>query len=84
MPTGTNVNADAESRHACLKWPVVAQLVPIEPHGLLVLLMPGKTTQNLMAGSQSRRAIFRDGCQVAAERTRDFALLRVHGDGHEA
>lgn len=83
LSTGPNIDTDAECWHAWnIYWPLVAQPLPIHPHGLLLLLVDREATQHLLAGGQSRRPLFWDGSGLAAEGAGDFRVLGVHGGGH--
>lgn len=75
LPTGPNIDADAERWQAWhVYWPLVAQPLPVQPYGLHLLLVGGQATQHLLARGQSWRPPFWDGSGVAAEGAGDFTV----------
>lgn len=93
---GPNVNADAEGR-GTITCPCtgvvleafVAQLLPLQPHWLLLLLVAGQLAEDLAAGCQGRGSLLRQRGGVTAEGAREasagaVSVLVSHRDCHEA
>lgn len=93
---GPNVNADAEGRGtvggarvSVLPGAFVAQLLPVQPHRLLLLLVGGQLAEDLVAGGQGRGSLLGQHGGVTAEGARQASagaviILVGHRDGHEA
>lgn len=71
---GPNINADAEgcgavggARSGVLIEALVAQLLPLQPHRLLLLLVVGQLAQDFVAGGQSGGSVLRQDGGVTAE-----------------
>lgn len=94
--TGPDVDADAEghgavggARHGVLPRALVAQLLALQPHGLLLLLVAGQLAEDLPAGGQGRGSLLGQHGGVTAEGAREAraatnVLLVGQGDRHEA
>lgn len=90
---GSDVNADAEGRGAVRGirsgHGFVAQLLPIQPHRLLMLLVDWELAEDLLTGGQGRRSFLRQRGGMAAEGAREasgvvVAVLLGPRDRHEA
>ena len=91
---GPNVNADAEGRGTvrgavAVAFPgaIVAQLLPLNPHVLLLLLVSGQPAEDFAASGQSRGSLLGQCGGVTAEGAREVsaaAVLVSQRDGHEA
>lgn len=93
---GPNVNADAEgrgtvggARAGVVPGAFVAQLLPLEPHRLLLLLVAGQLAEDLTAGGQGRGSLLRQRGGVTAEGAREASAAAViilvsQRDRHEA
>lgn len=93
---GANVNAYAEGhgavgvpRDGVLPGALVAQLLPVQPHRLHLLLVAGEFAEDLVAGGQGGGALVRQCGRVSAERAVEAgasltAFLVDHRDRHEA
>lgn len=74
---GPDVDADAESRGAVrgvVYRALIAELLPVQPHGLLVLLVGGQPAEDLPAGGQGGGAFLRQRGGVTAEGTGEASL----------
>ena len=81
---GPNVNADAEGRGAlggphagAVPRALVAQLPPLQPHRLLLLLVVGKLAQDLAAGGQGWGPLLWECGGVATEGTGEVFAVAV-------
>lgn len=89
---GPYVNADAEGRGTvggAVAFPgaIVAQLLPVNPHILLLLLVSGQPAEDFAASGQSRRSFLWQRGGLTAEGAREVsaaAVLVGRRDGHEA
>lgn len=93
---GPNVDADAEgggtvggARAGVLPGTFVAQLLPLQPHRLLLLLVAGQLAEDLVAGGQGRGSLVGQHGGVTTEGAREasasaVAVLVSQRDGHEA
>lgn len=93
---GPNVNADAEGRGTVgdpcpcvLPGGLVAQLLSLQPDGLLLLLVAGQFAQDLMARGQRWRSLLGQHGEVTAEGAREACAAMVtvlvgQRDRHEA
>lgn len=90
---GPDVDADAEGRGtvggARSIDAFVAQLLPLQPHRLLLLLVVGKLAEDFVAGGQGRGSLLGQHGGMAAEGAREASgaavtVLVSQRDGHEA
>lgn len=81
---GPNVNTDAEgcgtvrgTQAGVVTGAFVAQLLPLQPHWFLLLLVAGQLAENLAAGGQSRGSLFGQRGGVTAEGAREASAAAV-------